>query len=121
MAVWEDSVAVLFRGGHRHEALGVDQAIYAVGDFDQINQAIKERFDSTSLPQAVHRLEQAYGQLMASLRSLSQADLQTSVRDFFPQAPRTDDRPLTSILWDNTGGHFTEHLAWMRDLIGKVA
>ena len=28
MAVWEASVAILFRGGRRHDALGIDEAFY---------------------------------------------------------------------------------------------
>lgn len=121
LAVWEDSVAVLFRGGARHEALGIDELVYAGGDFDQINEAIKERFPATSLTQAIQQLQQAHAQLTASLQSLADADLKTTVRDFFPQAPRTDDRPMTTIIWDNSAGHFNEHLEWLRVLIGRAA
>jgi hypothetical protein len=118
MAAWEDSVAVLFRGGKRHEALGIDETAYAAGSFDEINEAIRKRFEVVPLSQAILQLEQIHRHLMDRLRTLSEVDLQTSVRDFFPQAPRTDDRPVVSLIRDNTAGHFTEHLSWMRELVG---
>ncbi|HSB89555.1 MAG TPA: DinB family protein [Anaerolineales bacterium] len=121
LAVWEDSVTVLFRGGGRHEALGIDESVYSAGAFDDINDAIKKRLEAIPLAQAVHQLEQGHTQLVASLSTLSDADLKSNVRDFFPTAPRTDERPLTSLIWDNTGGHFVEHLEWMRELASRGA
>jgi len=58
---------------------------------------------------------------MGHLRTLRDADLNAKARAYFPQAPRNDDRLLTSLIWDNTGRHFTEHLEWMRDLVGGAA
>lgn len=36
LAVWEDSVAIFFRGGRRHEALGIEEAFYIASNFDEI-------------------------------------------------------------------------------------
>jgi hypothetical protein len=121
LAVWEDSVAILFRGGRRHEALGIEEPLLTAGSFDEMNEVIKLRFDGITLQEAIRLLEGADGQLMGYLRTLRDADLNSKVREFFPQAPRDDDRSLASLIWDNTGGHFTEHLEWMRDLVGRVA
>lgn len=38
LAVWEDAVAILFRGGRRHEALGIEEPFYTAGSFDEINE-----------------------------------------------------------------------------------
>ena len=121
LAVWEDSVVILFRGGRRHEALGIEEPFYTAGNFDEINEVIKVRFEGTALQEAIRNLEGAHGRLMGHLRTLRDADLNAKAREFFPQAPRNDDRLLTSLIWDNTGGHFTEHLDWMRDLVGRAA
>jgi hypothetical protein len=121
LAVWEDSVTVLFRGGRRHEALGIDESVFSAGAFDEINEAIKSRLEAIPLTQAMHQLDQGHSQLMARLSALSDADLMSTVRDTFPSAPRTDERPLASLIWDNTGGHFVEHLEWMRELASKSA
>ncbi len=121
LAVWEDSVAILFRGGRRHEALGLEEPLYTTGNFDQINEVIRTRLEGTTLQEAIRNLEGAHRQLVGHLRTLRDADLAAKAREFFPQAPRNDDRSLVSLIWDNTGGHFTEHLEWMRDLVGRAA
>ena len=120
LAVWEDSVAILFRGGRRHEALGIEEPFYAAASLNEINEVIKVRLEGTALQEAIHTLEGAHRQLMGHLRTLGDADLNAKAREFFPQAPRNDDRRLASLIWDNTGGHLTEHLEWMRDLVGRA-
>lgn len=121
LAVWEDSVAILFRGGCRHEALGIEGPFYAAASFDEINEAIRLRLEGTGLQEAIRNLEGTHRQLVGHLRTLRDADLNAKAREFFPQVPRDDDRLLASLIWDTTGGHFTEHLEWMRDLVGRAA
>jgi hypothetical protein len=121
LAVWEESVAILFRGGRRHEALGIEEPLYTAGSFDEINEVIRVRFEGTTLQEAVKNLEGAHKQLMVHLSTLRDADLNAKARELFPQAPRNDERTLISLIWANTGGHFAEHLEWMRDLVGRAA
>ena len=116
LAVWEDSVAILFRGGRRHEVLGIKEPLYTAGNLDAINEVIKARLEGASLREAIRDLQGVHTQLIGHLRTLRDADLNAKAREFFPQAPANDDRPLASLIWDNTGGHFTEHLQWMHDL-----
>jgi hypothetical protein len=120
LAVWESAVAILFQRGRRHEALGIEEPFYAAGNFDEINEVIRVRLEGTTLQEAIRNLEGAHQQLVGHLTTLRDSDLDAKAREFFPQAPRDDDRLLTSLIWDNTGRHFTEHLAWMRDLVGRA-
>jgi hypothetical protein len=121
LAVWEESVAILFRGGRRHEALEIEESFYTASSFDEINEVIRLRLEGTTLQEAIRLLEGAHQQLIAHLGTLRDADLNAKAREFFPQAPRNDDRSLASLIWDITGRHFTEHLEWMRDLVGRAA
>jgi len=121
IAVWEDSVAILFRGKPRHEALGVDESYYAQATFDQINERIRELKAHLSTSQTIEQLRLVHQTLMKSLRTLSDADLVRKVRDFFPTAPRTDDRRVIDFIYENTAHHFAEHLEWMRALANKAA
>ena len=121
LAVWEDSVAILFRGGRRHEALGIEESFYTAAGIDEINSAIKVRLEGATLQEAIRDLEEAHARLVADLRTLHDADLTTKAREFFPEVPANDDRPLAALIWDNTAGHFAEHLDWMRDLVGRPA
>jgi hypothetical protein len=119
MAVWEESVAIVFQGGRRHEALGIDEAFYRQGTFDEINEVIKNREQHLTLDQAVARLARVHESLLDHLRRLSDDDLQPTVREFFPSAPATDERPVSVFLYDNSAGHILEHLPWMKAIAGR--
>ncbi|MEX2029527.1 MAG: DinB family protein [Anaerolineales bacterium] len=119
MAVWEDSVAILFRGKPRHEALGVDEAFYADASFDEINEVIRKRTQSQRPSQALETWTSMHQEFMARIRSLSEADLSRRVHDFFPLAPRSDDRLVIDFLHENTAAHIDEHLPWMRAIVGR--
>ncbi len=121
LVAWEDSVIILFQGGRRHEALGIKESLFTTGNIDEINEVIKVRLEGTALQEAIRNLEGIHSQLMGHVRTLRDADLNVKAREFFPQAPRNDDRPLIALIWDNTGGHFTEHLGWMHDLVKGAA
>ncbi len=117
MAVWGDSVAVLFRGGSRHEALGIEEDFYSTASFDQINEIIRQRESHLSLSQSIDRLREVHRELMKGVHSLPEADLARTVRDVFPLAPRTDDRRVVDLILENTAAHYIEHLPWMKELV----
>jgi len=120
ISVWEDSVAILFRGKPRHEALGIDEAFYREASFDQINKVINECYSQRPHREAVDKLNQVHKALMAEVRVLSDSQLKAAVRDFFSHAPRTDDRTVSALIYENTADHFTEHLLWMRALLRRA-
>jgi hypothetical protein len=117
LAVWVDSVAILFRGGLRHDALGMTEAEYSASSFDEINEVIRRRFSEVTLPQAVAQLEKIHKEFVGRVTALADADLGREVRTFFRTAPGSDDRRLVTLLWDNSGDHYLEHLEWMRALV----
>lgn len=137
IAVWVASVAILFRGGHRHDALGVNEAFYlATGlghllgperpteqdaSFDQINEVIKTRHQDLPLSEALTMMSDVHNGLMPYVRSLTQANLQTTVSGFFPLAPRGDDRTMATFISENTVNHYIEHVQWMKDLVDRAA
>jgi hypothetical protein len=137
IAAWEASVAILFQGGRRHDALGVDEAFYlATGlghllgpqrptekdiSFDEINEVIKTRHQDLTLSEALTMMHDAHNGLMVDARSLTEANLHTTVSEFFPQAPQGDDRTMATFIFDNTADHYLEHLQWMKDLVDLSA
>lgn len=121
LAVWEDSVGILFRGEPRHLALGLDRSYYAQASFDEINEQIKDQRKHLSMSEVLALLHDVHRALMGSVRGLSEADLGRTVRDFFPEAPRTDDRRVIDFIYENTAEHFAEHLEWMRTTLKRVA
>jgi len=121
IAVWEDSVAILFRGKPRHEALGISESYYAQASFDEINEQIRQRIGHIPLSQAIEQLRQVHMTLMAGLEGLSEAKLSMAVRDLFPEAPRSDERRVIDFIYDNTADHFKEHLGWMQTLLKRAS
>jgi hypothetical protein len=119
IAVWEDSVAVLFRGGKRHEALGIDERLYAEASFDDMNDVIKRAQEHLTLAQAVGEMRRVHEALMDDVRRLSDAELGTTVRYHFPSAPQSDKRRVIDFISENTAAHFEEHLPWMRGIVKR--
>ncbi|MFZ1946420.1 MAG: ClbS/DfsB family four-helix bundle protein [bacterium] len=117
MAIWGDSAAVLFRGGSRHQALGITEDFYSKASFDEINDVIRRREADLPLDQAVQQLRETHSQLLAAVESLSDIDLDRTVRDVFPLAPRSDNRRVVDFIYENTAAHYSEHLPWMRRLV----
>lgn len=110
VAVWEDSVSILFDGKPRHEALGVDETYYLEASFDQLNERIRQLRGEISIEEATEQLRTAHHTLLGHLANLNKEDLETTVRDLFPAAPRTDERQVISLIYGNTANHLSEHL-----------
>ena len=117
IAAWEDSVVVFLQGKPRYEALGIDQALFESGSFDEMNAVIQRLRKHLSLPEAMAQLKSIHDRLMSLLQPLSDADLNQPVRHFLPSSPATDRRRAMDLIHDNTADHFSEHLAWIEALI----
>ena len=117
MLTWGASVAVMFRGGCRHQALGISEDFYSKASFEEINEVIRQREAHLSLSEAIQRLRETHTQLLVGVASLPDGDLGRTVRDVFPLAPRTDDRRVVDFIRENTAAHYSEHLPWMRKLV----
>ena len=117
MAAWEESVAYLFEGRPRHEALGIDESQFATASFDEINAIVRDRRKRIALTSALGQFRRVHRGLVASIQGLSDADLNDQVSTFFPQAPRNDERRVLDLLYDNTAQHFAEHLGWIKTLV----
>jgi len=119
IAVWENSVAILFRGRPRHEALGISPSFYAEAPFDQINEVIQARLASLSFDEAKALLAGVHSGLMADVARLNQAQLNTTVAALFPPAPPSDDRRVIDFVLENTAEHYREHQGWMEALLAR--
>lgn len=119
MAAWEESVAYLFEGRPRHEALGIDESHFANASFDEINAIVRDQRMSAALPSALGQFRRVHSGLVAHIQGLSDADLKEQVTTFFPQAPKSDERQVFDLLYDNTADHFPEHLGWIKTLVAS--
>jgi hypothetical protein len=120
LAAWERSVVFFLQGQPRHVGLGVDQALYEHGSIEDVNAAIFQQRKDLPLAEATAQFHQAHAQLMQLLQPLTDADLQRPYRHYLPDEPE-DDRSAIDVIYDNTAGHFEEHLEWIEALVGNVS
>jgi hypothetical protein len=122
LTAWERSVLFLLQGKPRHEALGVDEALYLRGDFDAINAAIQQQQQALPLAEALAQCRAVHAQMLAVLEDLTDADLHKTYRHYLPDEPGEGEGPLAlNIVYGNTAHHFAEHLDWIEALAGRLA
>ncbi len=122
LTAWERSVLFLLQGKPRHEALGVDEALYLGGDFDAINAAIHKQHKALPLAEALTQSRAVHAQMLAVLDGLTDAELHKTYRHYLPDEPGEGEGPLAlDIVYSDMGDHFAEHLPWIEALAGKPA
>jgi len=120
LAAWERSVVFFLQSQPRHAGLGVDQALYQSGNFDDINAAIFQQRKVMPLAEAMAQFHNVHRQLMELLQPLTDADLQKPYRAYLPEESG-DDRLAIDVIYSNTAGHFREHLDWIESLVGNLS
>jgi hypothetical protein len=119
LAAWGQSAAYFLQGKPRHEGLGIDKALYDRGDFDQMNAAIQERYRGITLAQATAMLTDIHEQMLDLIGELPDSDLSQPLEKFHPETLMGDPRQVFDIVYDNSAGHYAEHLVWIRALVAE--
>lgn len=120
LTAWESSITNLILGQPRHEALGVDQAIYLEGPIDTINAIIQDREQDRPLPEILDELHHGHQQLLGALATLDDDDLRRPPAHFLPDDPGVDagdTRPVLEGIAGNSYEHYDEHHAWIREMM----
>ena len=118
LVFWEQSVVFLLQGRPRHEALGVDEALYLNEIDDEINDVIQQQHKDLALDETLARLRSTHQQLLDLLHPLSDDDLRKPYRHYLPQEPGQGDGPhVINVIYGNSAGHISEHLPWMEALV----
>ncbi len=118
LAAWERSIDVLLNHQPRHLGLGIDEALYLQHDIDAINAAIFEQHHHRSLDDARCLLTSSHQQLLTTIDTLTDADLQRPYSYYLPNEPGDDDgSPIIGRIRGNTTEHYREHLPWMKALV----
>ena len=120
LMAWERSMVTMLQGIPRHEGLGVTEDLYLSEGFDAINADIQAQHQALPLAEALAQFRQTHQQLMTLLEPLSDQDLQQPYRHFLPDEPGEGDGPPTiNVVYNNTTGHFSEHLDWIEALVAE--
>jgi hypothetical protein len=116
---WERSVIFHMQGKQRYKGLGVDRALFASDDFDGVNAVIQEKNKDIALADALEQMRSTHRQMLDLIAPLSDADLQKPFRRWRAGESGEGTGPsLMSLIENNAGGHFAEHLPWIKTLVG---
>jgi hypothetical protein len=118
VAAWQRSAIYFLQGLPRHEALGLDEALYRSGDAGAINAAIRAQTKELLPQEARVQLDEGHALVLTLLQALSDEDLRRSYRHFLPE--ETDawgERRAIDVVYANTAHHFDEHRGYIEALL----
>ena len=118
IAVWEDYLLARLTGRSVTEALGLDDATLGQ-DEDTQNAAIFAQHRHRSLPDVLDAVRASHRATRARLATLTDHAVAGSVSDVIPPGAEKDDRPAGAWIGGNTWEHYTAHLGWIRELVGR--
>lgn len=116
ITTWEQSLLALLQGRDRHQAIGLGDVDESAMEIDDINAHIFQRNQHRSLEDVVAAARQSHQQVMATLNSLSDADLLKPYSHYQPQDLPYEAAPVVGWINGNTWEHYSEHIDWIRGL-----
>jgi uncharacterized protein (TIGR03083 family) len=115
LAVWEKGIVALLNGEDRREAMGLDEAAWDSHDYDVMNAVIRDREAGRSLDGVMQALHDVHAQLVARIRSLSDADLNAPYQRYAPDSDNT--HPVVDYITGNSFEHYAEHRPWIEQIV----
>jgi hypothetical protein len=117
LAAWEEVIVMFLQGKPRFQFLGVDSTQLSRKPIDEINAIIREHWKNPTVTAAIEAYRRSHHELMASLQTLTDADLSQPAGKLFPSIPPDDERRVVDIIQDNADRHIAEHLPWIRTIV----
>lgn len=119
LAVWEDGVNALLARENRRERMQIDEATWATGDDDKINEVIYARVRDMPLDAVQKLFRSVHEELIEKINALSDDELRSPFRIFNPNS--TSDRQVMGAVVGSTFAHYYTHIPWMRAIAEKSA
>jgi hypothetical protein len=119
LAAWQMGITSLLQHGDRFRAMGLEHSMIKGKSEDEINQMIYERSANLSAAEAWDRLRSAYREMEAVLESLDNEDLFTPYTNFLPEGKQGSTDPILNWIVGNAGGHYEEHIGWIRAMLSE--
>lgn len=116
ITTWEQSLLALLQGRDRHQAIGLGDMDESAMKIDDINAYVFQRNQHRSLEDVMAAARRSHQQVMATLNSLSDADLLKPYSHYQPQDLPYEAAPVIGWINGNTWEHYREHSGWIRGL-----
>jgi hypothetical protein len=117
LAVWEDGIVALLSGQDRAARMRLDAETWNSHDYDRMNAVIQQQHKDLSLSEVRQHFSAAHHQLMATITTLSDADLQKPYNHYQPDSQQ--DHPVVASILGNTEGHYAEHRPWIEAIVAS--
>jgi hypothetical protein len=117
LAVWEDGIHGLLGNQPRWEHMGIDEALWLRGDYDEINMVIQQRLQHVSAADARKMLHDSHLRLVGQVQSMTEEALTLPYKHYQPNSDL--ESPVWHRIAGNTFGHFEEHQPWIAAIVGE--
>jgi hypothetical protein len=114
---WENGMIALLKHEPRYPAMGLAADTVLEEDEGELNEILRGPYESPTLAEVRERLRQTHEALVALVESLEPDDLLKTYSHYQPEEPGDDTgEPVLRWVIGNSGGHYLEHLPWIREL-----
>jgi hypothetical protein len=117
LAVWEDGIHGLLGKQPRWENMGIDEALWLRGDYDEMNAVIQQRHKDISAADARKMLHDSHQRLVGKVQSMTEEALTLPYKHYQPNSDL--ESPVWHRIVGNTFGHFEEHQPWIAAIVGE--
>ena len=119
LAAWERSLIALLAGEDRAAALGVDPALYARGDIDVINAALRTQHAVRPLAEVLGDLRETHERTRATVAALSAGDLALPYAHYQPRERPDETAAVVHWVAGDTYEHYREHRGWIMAIVAR--
>jgi L-alanine-DL-glutamate epimerase-like enolase superfamily enzyme len=116
---WAAGMTALLHRQPRWPAMGIDDTLHRTLEIDELNALLHQQRKDRSLRAILLELADAHQQLMATVASLSDADLRQPYAHYQPGENSDNHDPVIGWIVGNSFEHYREHLAWMHELVER--
>lgn len=115
LGAWLNSVIVMIRDGQpQWTGLGAPQDLYGTGDYDPLNEAIRQRTITWSIEDVLAELKERHETIVGLVAGMSDADLLRHVDEFVAEG---GDFAICYKIDGNGPYHYREHRAWIGEIL----
>jgi len=119
VTAWEGGVTAVLQERPRHEGMGLSEDEMDMSDIDAFNARIHDAFRSVPADEVVEDAQLKHEGFMMELEALPEEAVRWPLEKFLPAAAG-QKRLAGDWFWDNSGGHFKEHLDYINAILEEA-
>lgn len=113
---WQEGITAVLQGRPRHEGMGVAEADMDFDDIDTLNEKMRQVDAHFSGPEAVNEAVMKHEGFIMELEAQPEDAVRRTRGDYLP-GQEGSEMPFTEWVWNNSGGHYGEHLTYIRRIL----